>query len=173
MKTVAAITCLVKVAVLAVLAGFVTPLAANGVKAPTSSKVSLGIALADAHRLASKPGDRVLRVKGASMLPYFGDGAVLVVRAAALESLKPGMVVLYRNRFDEMVAHRVEARVGAAWTVRGANNDKADSTLVTAENLLGAVYVTLYADAGGVADGASLAGVAAEATPVALAAAAR
>jgi signal peptidase I len=131
------------------------------------SSVSLATAVADGHRLAAKAGDSVVRVSGSSMLPYFGDGAVLVVRAMAVEALKTGMVVVYRNRFGETVAHRVEGRTAAGWTVKGANNAANDSTLVTAENLLGTVYVTLYSDAGNVP--AALAA----STPVALAASAR
>ena len=131
------------------------------------SSVSLATAVADGHRLANKAGDSVVRVSGTSMLPYFGDGAVLVLRSMAVDSLKPGMVVVYRNRFGETVAHRVEARTAAGWTVKGANNASADSTLVTAENLMGTVYVTLYSDAG-----SSMAAAVAN-TPVALAASAR
>lgn len=144
MKSIAAL--LVKLAMLACLAGWAAPVAASGLKAPINTGVSVETALADARRLATAPGDMVLRVKGTSMLPYFGEGSVLVVRKTAAELLRPGMVVLYRNRFGETVAHRIEERSGEGWRVRGANNAASDSTLVTAENLLGGVYVTLHAD---------------------------
>lgn len=119
----------------------------NGAAAKAVGPVALPVAVADANVLAAKKGDRVVRVEGTSMLPYFGDGAVLVVRKGAVESLREGMVVLYRNRFNELVAHRIEGRSGAGWTVRGANNAGVDSTLVTADNLLGTVYATFYSDA--------------------------
>ena len=77
------------------------------------SKVTLATALADAHRVAAVKGDTVLRVEGVSMLPYFGDGSVLVVRATPVDALREGMVVVYRNRFGETVAHRIEGRSGA------------------------------------------------------------
>lgn len=147
--------------------------AASGPRFESGSKVDLATVLHDAHRLASAKGDLVVRVRGASMLPYFGDGAVLVVRGAVIESLKPGMIVVYRNRFGEVVAHRIEERRGAGWSVRGANNPSADSTLVTAENLLGAVYVTLYAEPREAGVGERGAGALAERTLVALAASAR
>jgi Peptidase S24-like. len=141
--------------------------------ADPASKVTLATALADAHRLAAVRGDTVVRISGNSMLPYFGDGAVLVVRASSVESLREGMVVVYRNRFGETVAHRVEARSGEGWTVRGANNTEVDSTLVTATNLVGTVYVTIYSDPSDGAEAVRLAGAFAKSTPVALAAPAR
>lgn len=137
------------------------------------SSVSLTTAVADGHRLAAKAGDSVVRVSGSSMLPYFGDGAVLVVRSMAVEALKPGMVVVYRNRFGETVAHRIEGRTAAGWTVKGANNAANDSTVVTADNLMGTVYVTLYSSAASGSSGLAVADALAASTPVALAAAAR
>lgn len=146
---------------------------AAGFSAEPVSKVTLATALADAHRLAAPKGDTVVRVEGSSMLPYFGDGSVLVVRAAAIDALREGMVVVYRNRFGETVAHRIEGRSGAGWTVRGANNAEADTTLVTSDNLVGTVYVTLYSDPRGGAESVRLAGALAAGTTVALAAPAR
>lgn len=141
--------------------------------AATGSSVSLSTALADAHRLAARAGDSVVRVEGASMLPYFGDGAVLVIRSMTVDALKPGMVVVYRNRFGETVAHRVEARMGAGWTVKGANNTANDTTLVTSANLMGTVYVTLYSDSSSDASELRISNALAASTPVALAATAR
>ncbi len=138
-----------------------------------ASSVSLSTALNDAHKLASRKGDTVVRVEGVSMLPYFGDGSVLVVRKAAVEALKAGMVVVYRNRFGETVAHRVEARTGEGWTVRGANNAASDSTVVNATNLIGTVYATFYSDPRGGTEAVEVAGLLAKSTPVALAASAR
>ena len=154
-------------------AGAAETLARGAAAARPASSVSLSTALNDAHRLASRKGDTVVRVEGVSMLPYFGEGSVLVVRTAAVEALKPGMVVVYRNRFGETVAHRVEARTAEGWTVRGANNTASDSTVVNASNLLGTVYATFYSDPRGGAEAISLAGVVDKDTPVALAASAR
>ncbi len=135
--------------------------------------MTLGTALSDAHRLAALKGDTVVRVEGASMLPYFGEGSVLVVRATTEHALRVGMVVVYHNRFGETVAHRVEGRTAEGWTVRGANNAKSDTTLVTAANLVGTVYATFYSDPAGGAEAFALAGDLAARTPVALAASAR
>lgn len=139
---------------------------------PTASPGLSGV-LADAHRLAKPMGGSVVRVSGASMLPYFGEGSVLVLRGTAAENLREGMIVVYRNRFNELVAHRVERLAADGWVVRGANNRSEDSTRVTAENLLGVVYVTLHSDprAGGAVG--ELASALTESTPLALAATAR
>jgi signal peptidase I len=145
----------------------------KGMAAEPSAKVGLATALADARRLAAARGDTVLRVEGRSMLPYFGDGSVLVVRATPVDALREGMVVVYRNRFGEMIAHRIEARAAEGWIVRGANNADADSTLVTADNLIGTVYVTLYSDPREAEASVRLAGEVGAGVEVALAAAAR
>ena len=109
--------------------------------------VSLSVALHDANQLAAQnPALRVLRVEGDSMLPFFGSGAVLVVKPMPASSLHVGMVVVYTNRFNETVAHRVVARTAAGLEVRGYNNERADSTVVTDANLIGVVYVTLHSN---------------------------
>lgn len=110
--------------------------------------VPVTVALNDAHALAANRADlKVLRVEGSSMLPYFGEGAVLVVKTLAPEKLRVGMVVVYTNRFNETVAHRLVGTSNAGWTARGYNNAESDSTPVTAENLIGVVYATFHSDA--------------------------
>lgn len=138
-----------------------------------AAAVALSVAVKDAHRLAAIKGDKVVRVEGASMLPYFGDGSVLVVKAAKVDALREGMVVVYRNRFGETVAHRIEARVAGGWTVRGANNLATDTTVVSADNLLGTVYATFYSDPRTREESMNVAGALAASTEVALAAPAR
>lgn len=111
--------------------------------------VGLSEALADARALASlNEGATVLQVAGASMHPYFGDGALLVVRPVAAGQLRKGMVVVYRNRFGELVAHRLVARRGEGWVAQGYNNAATDSTLVEAANLRGVVYATIHTAGG-------------------------
>lgn len=109
--------------------------------------VNMGTALSDATGVAKRIGGSAMRVVGSSMLPYFGDGSVLVVKPVDFGALRAGVVVVYRNRFGELVSHRVENKVAGGWVVRGANNRANDSTLVTADNLVGEVYVTLRSDA--------------------------
>jgi signal peptidase I len=136
------------------------------------SGVSIMAALKDAQELAGDRADlKVLRVEGHSMLPFFGPGAVIVVKKLAVEKLRAGMVVVYTNRFNETVAHRLVGSSSAGWTASGYNNTEADSTPVTAGNLVGVVYATFHSDARP-ADATLLASVNA-ATPVALAAPAR
>ncbi len=133
--------------------------------------VSMTVALNDAKLLAAHRADlKVLRVEGNSMLPFFGPGAVLVVKELATEKLRAGMVVVYTNRFNETVAHRLVGSSVAGWTASGYNNTEVDSTPVTAANLIGVVYATFHSDARPV-DALAMASV--QATPVALAASAR
>ncbi len=141
----------------------------SAASAPTTP-VSLNSALRDAATLAAvRPDLKVMRVAGVSMLPYFGEGSVLLVKAARAESLKPGMVIVYTSRFGETVAHRVIGGDAVnGWTVKGYNNASADTTRVTDANLIGTVYATLHAAAETPADDILPAGI-----PVAMAAPAR
>jgi hypothetical protein len=119
---------------------------------------TLDRALADAHALAERwDGGEVIRVEGDSMLPFFGDGSVLVTKPVEMERLRPGMVVVYLNRFGETIAHRIEGQSDDGWIVRGYNNDRTDTTVVDAGNLLGVVYATFYSN-GRIGDEGALAG---------------
>ncbi len=108
---------------------------------------SLSTAVSDAKTLAARNLDmQVVRVVGQSMLPYFGEGAVLVVKPIAAAKLSVGMVVVYKNRFGETVAHRLVASASNGWVAKGYNNREVDSTLVNDQNLLGVVYATLHSN---------------------------
>jgi len=107
--------------------------------------VSLDTALSDAQKLAeARPGAQVLRIEGKSMLPFFGEGSVVVVKKIDAAKLRPGMVVVYTNRFGETVAHRLVTTTVEGWIAKGYNNAKADSTRVNAANLIGVVYATFH-----------------------------
>ncbi|MET0263251.1 MAG: signal peptidase I [Rariglobus sp.] len=156
---------------LLVIAGLAAVHTATAAVNPVSS-VPLVAALKDAHSLAAHRTDlKVLRVEGSSMLPFFGSGAVLVVKEIPAEKLRSGMVVVYTNRFNETVAHRLTGSTANGWTAAGYNNRENDSTAVTSENLVGVVYATFYSDAAPV-DARMLASLSASA-PIALAAPAR
>jgi len=105
----------------------------------------LNTVLADAQKLAdARPGALVMRIEGRSMLPFFGEGSVVVVKRIDPAKLRAGMVVVYTNRFGETVAHRLVATVEGGWTAQGYNNETADSTVVNGSNLQGVVYATFH-----------------------------
>ena len=113
---------------------------------PLSSE-SLNVTLSDAHKVAVRHADmQVLRIAGTSMLPFFGDGSVVIVKKIDATNLRVGMVVVYLNRFGETVAHRLISAGPQGWTAQGYNNAEADSTPVTDENLLGVVYATFHSN---------------------------
>jgi len=110
-----------------------------------ASPVAIRDALTDAQALArAHAGATVMKIAGTSMLPYFGDGALVVVTPIDEAKLRAGMLVVYRNRFGETIAHRLVAQQDSGWQIKGYNNDQPDSTLVTGANLLGVVYATFY-----------------------------
>ena len=136
------------------------------------SGVSMMTALRDAHAIAANRSDlKVLRVEGNSMLPFFGPGAVLIVKNIPAEKLRAGMVVVYTNRYNETVAHGLVNETSEGWTARGYNNNEADSTPVNGANLMGVVYATFHSDA--LPADPMMVSALASATPVAMAAAAR
>ncbi len=142
---------------------------------PTST-VALDNALRDAAKLVERhPEMKVLRVEGVSMLPYFGEDSVLLVKPAPSATLKAGMVVVYSNRFGETVAHRITGgNANTGWMVQGYNNNAADSTVVNDANLIGTVYATLFAmNTAAATDTSYAVNTLAMNTPVALAAPAR
>ncbi|WP_043585728.1 S24/S26 family peptidase [Geminisphaera colitermitum] len=111
--------------------------------------VQIDTALRDAHHLAGTRDDLdVVRVAGRSMLPFFGDGAVLVIKTTfPAANLHPGMLVIYTNHLGERIAHRVEERDTAGdWIVRGWNNTECDTSRVNDRNLVGVVYATFHAN---------------------------
>jgi len=124
---------------------FVVLTVAPGMRAGerVQSGVTCDAAVADAMAVvAQHPGLTVVRASGKSMLPYFGEGAVIVMKRIDAARLRVGMVAIYVNRFGETVAHRVIAQVAGGWQVKGYNNDAPDSTVVNGANLLGIVYAT-------------------------------
>lgn len=129
------------------IAVFGTGIARAEYTARPMTSVSLDTALTDAQKLAeTRPGAQVLRIEGKSMLPFFGEGSVVVVKKIAAAKLRAGMVVVYTNRFGETVAHRLVAATESGWTAQGYNNTEADSTVVNATNLIGVVYATFHSN---------------------------
>lgn len=123
-----------------------TAVTAAAVDRPVSA-VSFEDTLSDAHKVAGRHGDmQVLRIVGTSMLPFFGDGSVVIVKKIAAEQLRAGMVVVYQNRLGETVAHRLVAQTSGGWTAQGYNNASADTTVVNATNLTGVVYGTFHSN---------------------------
>jgi hypothetical protein len=114
-----------------------------GARATSCAGMTYDGAVSDALAIAEhRPELSVVRVAGQSMLPYFGDDAVVVVKKIDAARLRVGMIAVYVNRFGEKVAHRIIAPVAGGWQVKGYNNEQADSTVVNAGNLLGIVYAT-------------------------------
>lgn len=111
------------------------------------SAVSFAETLSDAHNVAGRHSEmQVLRIVGTSMLPFFGDGSVVIVKKIAAEQLRAGMVVVYQNRFGDTVAHRLVAPTAGGWTAQGYNNASADTTVVSGANLMGVVYGTFHSN---------------------------
>jgi len=109
--------------------------------APMSS-VSAGDALRDASSFVSK-GYEVCRVEGVSMLPFYNEHAILLIKKMEFKALKPGMLVVYWDG-EDYVAHRLVRQGTTNWTAKGYNNKVEDPNPVTEANYNGVIAVTFY-----------------------------
>ena len=157
---------------LAVLVSFFVAASCLGavVERPLTA-VPLDTTLVEAQKLADRHAGQVLKIEGQSMLPFFGEGSVVVIKKIGGAQLRPGMVVVYRNRFGETVAHRLVAPTANGWVAQGFNNAATDSTIVNDTNLMGVVYATFHSSGKSSAH-SELASIVSN-TPVALAAPAK
>lgn len=110
---------------------------ASGEKSEVVAQQALEIA-------ALGDGRSVFRCEGDSMQPFFGPGSFALVREASFQDLKAGMVVIYRDREGDHVAHRLHSRQGEGWKAKGQNNRRFDPQAVSADNFVGVVYAVLH-----------------------------
>ena len=98
----------------------------------------------DAEMLAARdPGRTALVGGGTSMNPVYGDNTMLVAVPIDFKDLQAGMYVVYLNRNNRRVAHRLVAKESKGWRAQGLNNPEEDNDLVTPENLIGVIYASL------------------------------
>lgn len=81
--------------------------------------------------------------RGPSMGGTFRAGDYLTVVPVSISDVRPGDIVVYRRPNHQgdakELVHRVVARASGGLIVRGDANARADTTLLTADNLLGRV----------------------------------
>jgi hypothetical protein len=79
------------------------------------------------------------RVRGFSMAPFIRDGDVVTIAPMPGGAPRAGEVVAFVHpETGRLAIHRVIARVGAGWLVRGDNSPQADG-VVRRENIFGVV----------------------------------
>lgn len=116
-------------------------------EAVPSSDVPRHKAWADAEMIANRENGRAPLVGGGvSMNPVYGDNTMLVVKPLPYDQLEPGMTVVYRNAAGRRVAHQLISKERHGWRSQGINNADADQDLVTPENYIGVVYISLAAE---------------------------
>jgi hypothetical protein len=89
--------------------------------------------------VADHPGTEFLVGSGDSMLPLYKDHTVVVTQQVAVADLKPGMTAVYFGDSGRPVAHVLVQKTSDGWVAMGVGNARADTTLVTKDNLLGVV----------------------------------
>jgi hypothetical protein len=122
--------------------------AASRAAAPTAG-VPFNQALMDAQTVARQhEGWKVYMSHGDSMGVEFNGSSLLIADRADFSSLKPGMLVIYRDASGDLVSHRLISQTAQGWVIKGLNNDKVDPGLVTADNLVGVVFGIVNYQAG-------------------------
>ena len=77
----------------------------------------------DAEMLAARdPGRTALVGGGESMNPVYGDNTMLVAVPIDFKDLQVGMDVVYINRNNRRVVHRLVAKESKGWRAQGLNN---------------------------------------------------
>ena len=126
-----------------VISGCSTGVTGN-VSAPHST-VSRDTALSLAKQFATRIGGRAYVIApSGSMLPTLDEGSIVTIEKVALEKLKVGDIIVYRNAAGLAVIHRLYERHNDLWFVLGDNNVSVDRETVSAENLLGRVCAIFY-----------------------------
>ncbi len=125
----------------------------NGQNTP----VSYNRALADAERVAClNPDWMVMRTAGDSMAPHYSDNAVLLVAKTHFHTLRPGMIVVYRDQDGDLVGHTLVAMNGDGWIARGQNNSINDPHPVTPENIVGVLFGVFHSSGADASTGSHL-----------------
>jgi len=112
---------------------------------PIAEPVAPRDAWRQAEAYAANHADcEVLVGSGDSMLPFYRDRTVLVVRHARTTELQRGMTVVFTGDRGRPVAHTLLEKTPRGWRAMGVGNSEPDRTFVDYGNLIG-VVVKAYA----------------------------
>jgi signal peptidase I len=107
---------------------------------PTPKAVDTSAAVRQAHAfVAAHPGSVIALGMGDSMLPLYRDGTMVVVERRPLNSLKPGMTIVFKSAEGWSVAHALVEKTSDGWVTMGIHNPEPDGALVTDQNYVGVV----------------------------------
>jgi len=102
-------------------------------------------ALREAEQItAMNPHWEVVRGQGHSMTPYFGEHSLLLVDRSTGGALRPGTVMLYRDRDGDLIAHKVVGTDDNLLIAQGLNNTNVDPAPVPRDAVEGVVFGVLH-----------------------------
>ncbi len=93
------------------------------------------------------PDLRIFAATGRSMAPFFDEYSLLLVRPVEIDTLKPGMIVVFRDNEGDLVGHRLVRDGYGNLRTRGHANSRLDEEPLSAERLVGAVVATFKTNA--------------------------
>jgi hypothetical protein len=112
-----------------------------------SSPVSADQALRDAQTIAAmRPHWSVVRCNGDSMDPHFGNNSLALVDALPYGTLKPQMIVIYRDPSGDLVGHRLIEKTDSGWIAQAVNNRNPDPYRITENNYIGVIFGLIHYD---------------------------
>ena len=110
------------------------------VRSPDAQLVPVGQELKTAERMAARVVDAIAYLGiGGSMEPLYASNTAVVVVPIDYDRIKNGMTVVYLNCDGQRVAHCVVGETRDGYLVQGVSNEKADSEVVTKDNLIGVI----------------------------------
>jgi len=77
---------------------------------------------------------------------FYGDNSLIVIRPARLSEIREGMLVVYKNDGNELIAHQVVRHCGNALQTKGHSNTAIDPSPVTENMLLGVIFCVFHAN---------------------------
>ena len=108
--------------------------------APAPTLVPRGQELASAEARAGQQENAFALIgSGRSMEPMYPGGTAVVVHEQSYQTLRPGMLVIYRSSGGYYVAHMLLEELRGGWLAIGVNNCEPDDELVTRRNFMGVV----------------------------------
>lgn len=122
----------------------VAPLQGDYININTRSSVPLKQTINDALKVAQRnPSWVVMLGDDISMDPYYGSGSVLLIDRASYESLRPDMIVVYRDSEGDLVGHWLIQLDADGWVTQGINNLQPDAEKLDRRNYVGVVFGVL------------------------------
>ncbi|MFT3783359.1 MAG: signal peptidase I [Nibricoccus sp.] len=116
--------------------------------APQSS-LSRDKGITMAQQTAELMGGKVFTIAPTgSMKPTLDENSIVAVEVVDFAALREGDIIIYRDKNNLPIVHRLRQHAGGRWIVLGDNNSSVDNEFVTPANFMGRVCAIFYTTPG-------------------------